>query len=178
MGEYILKKSTLYTVLNIVLALLFVGFMLLQHFFALIGGVSLSQFWFPCVLLLLGISLFTKSIIFNSDSTFWFALVVFFVFAFMIFAYFIGISYSKFWPVFIAIPALASLIVGLAYKQWFQIKICLFLISVFIPVMLLTLKLVTIWWFILVILLSISGGLYMISLLPERFIMNRRKKDE
>jgi len=173
-----LKKSTLYTVLNISLVMLFAGLMLLQYFLNIIKGVSLGQFWFPCIILLFGISLFAKSIIFNSESTFWFALVAFFVFAFMTFMFFAGLSYAKLWPILMEIPAITSLIVGLAYKQWFQIKISIFLTSVFIPVILLTLGLVTVWWFVLVIFLSMSGGLYIISLLPERFIFNRRKKDD
>ena len=173
-----MKKSTLYTVLNIGLVLLFVGFMLLQYFLNIIRGVSLGQFWFPCIVLLFGISLFAKSIIFNSESTFWFALVAFFVFAFMVLMFFARLSYVKLWPILIEIPAAASLVIGLFYKQWFQIKICIFLTSVFIPVILITLELVTAWWFVLVIFLSMSGGLYIISLLPERFIFNRRKKDE
>lgn len=173
-----MKKSTMYTILNIALALLFVTFMLLQNFLNVIKGVSIGQFWFPCILLLLGISLFLKSIIFNSDSTFWFALTVSFVFAFVVFAFFFDIPYKQYWPVFIEIPALASFIVGLAYKQWFQIKIAIFLTCVFFPVILFTLGAITVWWFILVIFLSISGSLYIISLLPERFIINRRKKGE
>lgn len=174
-----MKKNTAYTLLNIGLAILFVVFMLLQNYLHVIKDVSIGQFWIPCIMLLLAVSLIFKAILFNSDNTFWFSLIVLFSFGIVILMYFTGLSYRKFWPVFIEVPAIASFICGIAFKHWFQIKLFIFLTCVFFPVILFTLGTVTVWWFLLIIALSMVGSLYIISLLPEKFIIIKKgKKDE
>lgn len=174
-----MKKTRAYTLFNMLLVVLFVVSMLLQNYLHIIKNVSIGQFWLPCLLLLLAISLIFKAIMFNSDSTFWFSLIVIFAFAVVLFMFFTGLPYSKYWPIFIEVPAIASFICGLAFKHWFQIKLCIFLTCVFFPVILFTLGTVTVWWFLLIITLSMAGALYIISLLPEKFVIIKKgKKDE
>lgn len=173
-----MKKISIYRIINGVLLVLYVTNLLLQHYLRLFP-VHLNNFWFATLLLFLGLSLMSKAIIFKSDSTLWCALLLLFIFAFIVIIDNTVWNYSRMWPLFIEIPAVCSFVVGLIFDQWLNIKVSIVITSIFVPIFLLVIEIINVWWFLLVFFLSISVALYIISLVPERFIFkgSRRNKD-
>jgi hypothetical protein len=167
------KKITFYRLINLILLAIFVISLIIQNYVPLFD-VPLKDYWFPMFCFIVSISMLFRSIIFKSDSSLWLFVNLLLLAVALFSTNFDFFSYEKFWPVLVTIPGIASIIVGIIFKQWFQIKIGLFLTSISAPIFLLTFKLINIWWFVLILVAVLILATIIGKILPERWYVNKK----
>lgn len=162
-----MKRITLYTIFNIILLSIFVVSLVIQAYIPLLN-LPVRNYWFPLFCFLVGISLFIKCLLFKSDSSLFFSLILLLVSISIIVISVTKLSYGNFWPIFIVIPAVTSLIVGLLFKDSLLIKIFVFFSLISVPLFLLSFKVLAVGWFVLVLFGFLILAIYLGSLIPER----------
>lgn len=169
-----MKRLTLYRLINVSLLAIFAISLMVQNY-APLFSISLKFYWFPLFCLLMGISLLFKTVIFKSDSALWLGVSLILISLSLFSSNIYNLSYKQYWPVVFIIPAMSSLFVGIIFKQWFQIKICLFLLLISIPFFLFSFNILNIWLLILLLIIDLSLTSLVGKLLPERWYLNSKK---
>lgn len=170
-----MKRITLYTIFNIILLTLFIISLIVQTYIPLLN-LPTKSYWFPLFCFLVGVSLFIKCLLFKSDSSLFFSclLILVSIAIFVITA--TKLSYANFWPVFVVIPAVTSLIVGLIFRDSLLIKIFVFFMLISVPLFLLSFNILNVGWFCLVLFGFLVLAIYLGSLVPERLYRKMAKR--
>ncbi len=159
------SKLKILNVINILMFLILVGINILQYL-TNIFRIDFYNFVILSVSFSIGLSLLTKGMLFKSEHSIWFGLIVI-SFGFMLMLDNMGYTIET-WLYFIAIVPI-SLIVGLWKNEPMQYKIAV--ISFFIAFGTYFYNKIDIWYFLLIFLLSGTLGI-----LVQKFIPSKRER--
>lgn len=169
-----MKKNTFYNLLNLILVATYVVSLIIQRNFPFLD-ISLSNYWFPTFCIFVSISMLFKSIIFKSDSSLWLFVCLLLLGVLILCFHYFNFDLVKYWPIVISVIAFSSLVVGLVFREIYQVKVCLVLSLISIPLYLFSFKVIGVWWFIGVLLLSIWTSIFATRFLPERWYFKNQK---
>ena len=170
-----MKRLTIYNIINLILVLSFVLIVVIQSNTNFLK-VQLSNLWFPLLCVVVGFSLIFKAIIFKSDSSTWFGLILFLNGVVLLVSLYYNITYYLLWPSLITIVAISSLVVAILFKDWLQYKIFIFLIVVNIPLYLYVFKFVGLGLFIFAMIIAVCVAVVVSGLIPKRFYLTKKEK--
>ncbi len=159
-----MKKVRLYNFINLVITLLFGVTLTLQGVLKLLP-IEFARFYFPCFLFYVSCSLFFKFIIFKNPAILWFSCNLFLVQLALFLVYFSPLTNKQFWPIYLLIPAVCSLVVGVGFKNPLHLSLFTFLIMLAIPLFLLTYDILSVGYFILVLFISLLLSSFMIKII-------------
>ncbi len=168
-----MKKITVYKISNFVLIALYFITLLLHYNFSFFG-LSFISFWFPSFCIFFSISMFLKTIVFKSDSSLWLSVATFLIglaiFIFLI----LKINTIEYWPIAFSIISIASLLVGLVFKEIYQVKMAIIFTLISVPFYLLIFDVINYWWVVGLSIISLWLSIYIYRLLPERWYSNKK----
>lgn len=170
-----MKRLTFYKVINLILIVGFITLLIVQGTAPFLK-IELADFWFPTLCVIIGILLIFKAIIFRSDSATWFGTFVFVNGAMLITSFYLPYNYFQLWPIFFSSAALSSLLVGAFFRDWLHFKISSFLAIISTTFYLYSFEVIGFWWFLLMLVLAIIFAVFVGSLIPERFYLNKKEK--
>ena len=169
-----MKKNTFYNLLNIILITTYLFSLLMQIYFP-IFNISFSNYWFPAFCIFFGLSMFFKTIIFKSDSSFWlFNCFILIGISLLIFNV-NNLPVLKYWPAALSIISVSSFMVGLVFKEIYQLKLALVVLLISVPFYLLVFEVINIWLAIAILLIAVWTSIYATRYLPERWYKNKKK---
>ncbi len=169
-----MKKVILFNYINLVIVILFATTLVFQGVYKIIP-INFSRFYFPCFLFFVATSLLFKFIIFKNPAILWFSCNLFLICGALFLVYFSPLSFKEFWPIYLIIPAICSLIVGIAFKNFLHFCIFFFLFSIAFPIFLLTYDILSVANFILVFIISLLLGIFMINIIIRKQQKSRNK---
>lgn len=170
-----MKRLTLYNIINLIILCLFISLIVFEVYKPMFG-IDPKDFWFPCFLLCVGLSLLIKSIIYKSDSSLWFAITFLFIGAIIYVIICTDLTFYNMWPALFSAPAFSSLVLTIFFKDFLHLKIFTFLTIVSISLYLLTFSVVSVWWFIPTFIFSFVLAFFICAILPERFYYKKKEK--
>ena len=168
----LMKRITKLNILNLILIIIGVVLIILQLKINLIY-IDKIYFCFAVFLILIGVSLFYKFMLFNSDSSLWLSINLIGVGINIFSLNALNLDYLKFGVTFLISPIIASLFVGHIFKDVLQLKVVGYLIVMAITLYLFGFNIVK-WYFSIII--FIVGELFlaiMFKYLPK--ILKRNK---
>lgn len=169
-----MKKNTFYNLLNLILVATYVVSLIIQRNFPFLD-ISLSNYWFPLFCIFVSISMLFKTIIFKSDSSLWLFVCLLLVGVLILCFHYFNLNLLKYWPAAISIISISSLAVGLVFREIYQVKVFVVLSLISIPLYLFSFKIIGVWWFIGILLLSIWTSIFTTRFLPERWYFKNQK---
>lgn len=169
-----MKKNTFYNLLNLILVATYVVSLIIQRNFPFLD-ISLSNYWFPLFCIFVSISMLFKTIIFKSDSSLWLFVCLLLVGVLILCFHHFNLNLLKYWPAAISIISISSLTVGLVFREIYQVKVFVVLSLISIPLYLFSFKIIGVWWFIGILLLSIWTSIFTTRFLPERWYFKNQK---
>ncbi len=143
-----MQKITKLYIINIALVLTIIVATIMVH---LLTTVNIWQYWFEIVVFSVGLCAMARAIVFHSDSNLWFSLVLLGVCGIMTMYQLGEFDMLKLWPMFVVVPALASLMVAVFYRDYMQLSICTLLSLLIVPMFLYSYHIVTLLVFIVLI---------------------------
>lgn len=171
-----MKKVKIYNYIKLVLIILHLLTLIIQGVYNIIP-LSFTRFCFPYFLLFVSLSLFAKFTVFKNESVLWFACVLFMMSFAIFLTYFSKLTFKNSWPVFFLVPALCSLITGLAFKDFLQLSLFSFFFSLGFPLFLLTYDILSGWKFMVVLIISLLLGIFVVNVLVSKLRVNRKKNN-
>lgn len=169
-----MKRINIYKLINLILSVLYL-IILFVHKFRPVINLSVSEFWFPALLVFLSFAMLVKFIIFYSDSSLWLFITLLLVGIGTGLVNYYDLKIFTYWVVVLNIFALSSTIVGLVFKEIYQIKTAIALTFWSIPFYLYFFKILGFWWCLAILVVIIYVCLFIFSLLPERWYSNNKK---
>ena len=170
-----MKKLTLFNIINSILAVAYITLLIVQRYKPF-AGMPLADYWFPTLCMALGLSLVCKAIIFKSDSATWFGTYLILNGATLFASFYMPLNYTTLWPTLVSSAALSSLIVGVFFRDWLHYKIAAFLAIIFVSFYLYAFKVLALGWFLLTFFGTVVFAVFVGSLIPERFYLNKKEK--
>lgn len=171
-----MKRLTLYNIFNCIILILFAVLVALEVNYRTFG-ITPKQFWFPCFLICVGLSLLLKSMIYRSDSALWFAITFLSNGAVIYVIMYSHLTFFMMWPTMLtSVPAFSSLLLTIFFKDFLHLKIFTFLSIVGVALYLLSFSVVNIWWFIPIFIFSFIFAFFICALLPERFHYKKKER--
>ncbi len=119
----------------------------------LLTTVNIWQYWFEIVVLSVGLCSMARAIVFHSDSNLWFSLVLLGVCVIMTMYEWGKFDMVRLWPMFVVVPALASLMVAVFYRDYMQLSVFTLLSLLTIPMFLYSYHIVTLLLFVVLIII-------------------------
>lgn len=170
-----MKKLTLYNIVNLIILTGFIVLLCLQRYVPF-TELEMKDFWFPVLIMSLGVSLLIKAIIFRSDSSTWFGSLLVFNGSVLFASFYLPYNYTVLWPTLFSSIAFASLMVGIFFRDWLHYKIASFLIIISISFYLYAFNIINLWWFLGAFFLTLIVAVFVGSLIPERIYLNKKEK--
>lgn len=167
-----MKRITLYQIINLILLIIY-GVSVLVQKNAPLFNLSWTSYWFPTLCLFVSISMFIKTIMFHSDSSLWLFVTLLFLSAGIYLLNIYHLRFSTYWVVILSIVSLASMLVGLFFKEIYQVKISLVFLFISVPFYLFFFSILNFWWCLLILVVALYGSVLMTLLLPERWYANK-----
>ena len=168
-----MKKINLFRIINLVLISTYVVSLIVEKTLP-IFNLTLAQFWFPTLCLLLGFSMLFKSIIFKSDSSLWLFVCLVLVSISLYCIYILNLDWATWWVLSLSIVSIASVTVGLVFKEVYQIKVASNVMFVSVPLYLWVFNVINVWVMVALLVVAIWLSLIWNSLLPERWYANKK----
>lgn len=169
-----MKRINLYRLINVILVGTYFISLIVQNYIPLLN-LTLLEFWFPTLCLLLSFSMLFKSIIFKSDSSLWLFICLFLVSITLYLIYVFNLDWKTWWVLSLSIISIASMVVGLVYKEIYQVRVSINTIFISVPLYLLVFNVLNIWWVIALEIVAIWLSLFWTSFLPERWYANKKE---
>lgn len=163
-----MKRITKLNILNLILIIVGVALIILQFKINFVP-ISKTYFCFALFLILTGVSLFYKFILFKSDSSLWLSIVLLGSGINIGLLNVFNLDYLKFSVTFLISPIIASLFVGHIFKDVLQLKVVGYLIVIAVTLYLFSFNIVK-WYFGIII--FIVGELFLVIIfryLPKIF---------
>lgn len=170
-----MKRLTLYIILNLILVVIYIILLFVQAYVPFVK-LELNQFWFPTLIIGIGLLLILKAIIFKDDSSTWFGTFLLLNGIMLFWSFYLPYNYTTLWPTLFSAAAISSLFVGIFFKDWLHYKISSFLIIISASFYLYAFKIIGLGWFLLWFFLAIILAVFVGSLIPERFYLNKKEK--
>ena len=163
-----MRKIVKFRIVNILLILTCIGVLILES----VLGVFLianNIFWFVLLLLTFGISELFKFIIFHSDSSLWFAITMILLTLIYIAMIYANISIERYYPILLISPIIASLFIGLIFKDVLQLKVVLFIVNLLVILLLFSFDLINLLVFITILVVTNIVLFATLVILPNKF---------
>ncbi len=152
-----MKKYAFYNFVNIVLGVVYILVLVNKNVFY---NISTPELWFPLFVTLFGISLVIKAVLFKSDSALWFGLNAIIIGIVILLSFNYSISFTILWPVVITSLAFSFFVVGICFKDWLCLRLAIGLMIVSVSCYLYSLKIIELFWFIILEICSIIVSLF------------------
>lgn len=170
-----MKRLTLLNILNLILLLGYITCLIVQAYVPYVK-LELKDFWFPMLCIFVGASLIIKAIIFKSDSATWFGTFLLTNGIILLISFFTPYNYINLWPVIFSCAAFSSLLVGIFFRDWLHYKISSFLVIISVSFYLYSFDIIGLGWFLGLFFLTLILAVFVGSLIPERFYLNKKEK--
>lgn len=161
-----MKRITKFNIVNIVLILTYTILVVLNVYSNFLFMNS-KLFWFMAFLCLIGISLLFKFLIFKSDSSLWMSLTILLCAVVLNLIYYLKLDITKYYVTFLLSPIIASLFVGLIFKDVLQLKIATYILTVLIPLALFSFKIFSGIICILIFFIILVLVLFILNIFPR-----------
>ena len=154
-----MRKISKLNILNLILLMVVVLLSVFQFVFKFIP-INPKEFCILIILFAMGVSLFTKGVLFKSSNSVWFSLIIFSYCIFLFLSVLFGNLRAFYASAFLILPAILGVIVYIIYKEIIYLKLSILLLFVSTPVLLFNFKVISLLLFIILLLVfSISGFL-------------------
>ncbi len=169
-----MKKYVLFNVINTILLLVYVTVVVLQNQFKIVK-ISNSDFWFSVLIVIVGLSLIFKAVIFKSDSSTWFGFLLFTIGSVIYFSKLYSLSFAILWPTILSAIMFSSLIVAICFSDWFHLKISVWFFIVSVVCYLYSFKILSLFKFIVLIVISVVLAFSIAKLIPIKSVFNKKE---
>lgn len=171
-----MKKFAIYNVVNLILLVGYVVLIVLKNQIKIIN-ITNSDFWFSTLVIVVGISLLLKAIIFKSDSSTWFGSLLTTNGSVVFLSRQFALSYAMLWPTILSSIMLSSLLVAVFYKDWFHLKIFVWFLIVSVVCYLYSFKIITFLMFIVLLVISLVLAFVVAKLIPIKAFLTKRSNN-
>jgi hypothetical protein len=140
--------------------------LIIAYFYPII--MPFRNLWYIIVIVFYSIMLYFKYALFGSDNVLWFAITLTF-FAGYIFMFNWGIFDIKLTPIISLIPAISSLVLFVIYKNELHLNLLILLLITGLPGFLISYKILSFWWFVVVEIFANILALLLINLIHSKY---------
>ena len=163
-----MKKVKYFKIFNMFLAVAYLAVVVTLYLNPELG-FSATLYWFPLLLLFLGLSMSVKAIMFSSDSSTWLSISLVLLSISVFLYHYYNLDWELFALLLVTPVAVASLVTGLMFKEIYQIRIMLWIVLPGSIVFLYLFEFLNVWASIPLLIGAVAMVLLISKLLPNRW---------
>jgi len=156
------RKLRILKTINILVLFCLVMALIMAYFYPII--LPFNKIWYVIIIAFYSIMLYFKYALFGSDNVLWFAITLT-LFAVYIVLYNLKILGMATTPIISLIPAFSSLILFMIYKNELHLNLLVLLFITGAPGFLLSYRIVSFWWFVIVEIVANIVAMLLINLI-------------
>lgn len=165
-----MRKIALYHLLNVFVLLVYGTLILLQHYFT-IFPLKLSLLWCPLLLIMEGLMMIIKTLLFHSRTSLWFGLVLFLWGASFLFVEYMNYQMIALLPACLFSVSFVGIILAIIYRDGIQLDIGITCFLVAIPLVFFVMGTLKVWLTAVLCGVAFVVSIVIIKFIPEKKVL-------